>query len=379
MSLESQLKQMSLKYFARYRFNASDVAQEDYGLRDLAVESGSLDTFDDPVHGSCLTLNGATSLLSTGSFTNIADDTDRCFSFWARISPQQTSSSPVLCYGELSSPNAFVLYARNSIGYPEFFDYALRATTNATVTDDTWTFFTFSCKAGEIKIFVDGVLRFTESITLTTGTTDPLRIGTDGQGEYFEGYLLDLRMWETYLDESVVEYMFSVGPNFEEDLSTNYAEDTARAAIMTGNLLCRTTYGIQQTQNSTNSTPLQQSFFCVDDNAELQEAARIEHTQDSDGVASEILRVRHKDEATTLEKTIEVTPETTTFSSTIDSETSSVVFSSQGVHLVAGEEKGCIFFGAGRDFRIRVGDGSFLVEAYSSAADEYQKKMEISS
>lgn len=374
---------MSLKYFARYRFNASDVAEEDYGLRDLAVESGSLDTFDDPVYGSCLTLNGATSLLSTGSFTNIADDTDRCFSFWARISTQQTNTSPVLCYGELSSPNAFVLYARNSNGYPEFFDYALReaVSTDETVTDDTWTFFTFSCKAGEIKIFVDGVVRFTESITMTTGTTDPLRIGTDGQGEYFEGYLLDLRMWETYLDESVVEYMFSVGPNFEEDLSTNYAEDTARAAIITGNLLCRTTYGIQQTQD-TNSTPLTQSFFCLDDNAELQEAARIEHTQESNYVASEILRVRHKDEiggTNTLEKTIEITPETTTFSSKHDSETSSVVFSSQGVHLVAGGEKGCIFFGAGRDFRIRVGDGSFLVEAYSSATDDYQKKMEISS
>lgn len=372
---------MSLKYFARYRFNGSDVAEEDYGLRDLAVESGSLDTFDDPVYGSCLALNGATSLLSTGSFTNIADDTDRCFSFWTRIGTQQTSTSPVLCYGELSSPNAFVLYAKNSNGCPEFFDYATRTTTNETVTADTWTFFTFSCKAGEIKIYVDGVVRFTESITLTTGTTDPLRIGTDGQGEYLEGYLLDLRMWETDLEESVVEYMFSVGPNFEEDLSTNYAEDTARAAIITGNLLCRTTYGLQQVDHSEHTT-LTQSFFCLDNNSELQEAARIEHTQDSSGVASEILRVRHKDEpggTNTLEKTIEITPETTTFSSTVDSETSSVVFSSQGVHLVAGEEKGCIFFGAGRDFRIRVGDGSFLVEAYSAVTDEYQKKMEISS
>ena len=367
---------MSLKYFARYRFNASDVAEEDYGLRDLAVESGSLDTFDDSVLGSCLTLNGATSLLSTGSFTNIADDTDRSFSFWAKISTRQTSVSPVLCYGELSSPNAFVLYARNSNGYPEFFDYAQREapTTDETVANNTWTFFTFSCKDGEIKIFVDGVVRFTKSVTLTTGTTDPLRIGTDGQGEYLEGYLLDLRMWETHLEESVVEYMFTVGPNFEEELSTNYAEDTSRAAIITGNLLCRTTYGLQ---HAGADTPLTQSYFCLDENSELQEAARIEHTQDESGVASEILRVRHND--ATLEKTIEITPETTTFSSKSDSETSSVVFSSQGVHLVAGEEKGCIFFGAGRDFRIRVGDGSFLVEAYSSVTDEYHKKMEISS
>ncbi len=366
---------MSLKYFARYRFNASDVAEEDFGLRDLAVESGSLDTEDDAIHGSCLSLDGATSLLSTGSLTNIADDIDRSFSFWAKLS--SNNSSPVLCYGELSSPNAFVLYARNDNGYPEYYDYSTRVSSisnsSQVVNTDTWTFFTFSCKAGVLSIFVDGTLWYTESITLTTGTTDPLRIGTDGKGEYFHGYILDVRIWDTSLEESVVQYMFSVGPNFEEDLATHYAENTQqRSAIMTGNVLCRTTYGIQAT-----GTDLTQSFFCLDENSEIQEAARIEHSQDTSGVASETLRVRHND---ALEKTIEITPETTTFSSNVESdETSSVVFSSQGVHLVAGEEKGCIFFGAGKDFRIRVGDGSFLVEAFSSITEDYQRKMEISS
>lgn len=363
---------MSLKYFARYRFNGSDVAEEDFGLRDLAVESGVLATIDDSLYGSCLTLDGATSLLSTGSFTNVADDVDRCFSFWAKVTSTSTSiPSPVLCYGELSSPNAFVLYARNANGFPEFYDYSTRATAETGVPTNTWTFFTFSCSSQIISIFVDGILLYTKSLTMTTGTTDPLRIGTDGQGEYLEGYLLDLRMWETSLEDSVVEYMFSVGPNFEEDLATSYAENSSRSAIITGNLLCRTTYGVQET-----GSDITQSFFCVDEDQEIQEAARMEHTQDSSGVASETIRVRHN---TTLEKTVEISPETTTFSSILEDVTSSVVFSTEGVQLLAGEEKGSIFFGAGRDFRIRVGDGSFLVEAYSSACDSYKTKMEISS
>lgn len=374
---------MSLKYFARYRFNGSDVAEEDFGLRDLAVESGSLQTADDTSHGSCLSLDGATSLLSTGSFTNIADDTDRCFSFWAKINANSTVSNPVLCYGELENPNAFVLYARNTSGYPEFYDYSARISDpNPTVgvEVDTWTFFTFSCEAGMLTMYVNGTLWYSQSITLTTGTTDPLRLGTDGQGEYFNGYLLDLRIWETSLEASVPGYMFGNGPNYEEELSTQYVEDTQqRSAIMTGNVLCRTTYGVQ-----TAGSTLTQSFFCLDENSDIQEAARIEHSQDSSGISSETLRVRHTESGSHfLQKTVEITPETTTFTSapkTTDSETSSVVFSSRGVEIVAGEdEKGCIFFGAGRDFRIRVNDDNFLVEAFSSVTDDYQIKMAVSS
>lgn len=365
---------MSLKYFARYRFNGSDVAEEDYGLRDLAVESGALNTIDDSTYGSCLALDGATSLLSTGSFTNIADDADRSFSFWAHMT--STNASPVLCYGELSSPNAFVLYARNVGGYPEFYDYSSReaptvAEVPTGVSINAWTFFTFSCNAEVMKIFVDGVLWYTKTLTLTTGTTDPLRVGTDGEGEYFEGYLLDVRMWETSIEDSVVEYMFDVGPNFEEELATNYAQNLSRSAIIAGNILCRTMYGVQEA-----GSDITQSFFCVDENSEIKEAARMEHSQDSSGVASETLRVRHEDG---MEKTVEISPETTTFSSKVDAVTSSVVFSTEGVHLLAGEEKGSIFFGAGRDFRIRVGDGSFLVEAYSSSKESYETKMEITS
>ena len=365
---------MSLKYFARYRFNGSDVAEEEFGLRDLAVESGVLDTADDSVHGSCLALDGATSLLSTGSFTNVADDSDRCFSFWVKVA--STNPSPVLCYGDLSSPNAFVLYARNGAGFPEFFDYSSRSAPTVAelpvgIPTNTWTFLTFSCNSQVIKFFVDGQLSYSKMLTLTTGTTDPLRIGTDGQGEYLEGYLLDVRMWDTFLDESVVTYMFSNGPNFQEELGTNYAEDSARSAIIAGNLLCRTTYGVQESGKN-----ITQSFFCVDENEDIQEAARVEHSQDGSGIASETVRVRHNNN---MEKTIEINPETATFSSKSDSVTSSVVFSAQGVHLLAGEEKGSIFFGAGRDFRVRVGDGSFLIEAYSSAKDSYETKLEISS
>lgn len=364
---------MSLKYFARYRFNGSDVAGEDFGLRDLAVESGVLNSVDDSVYGSCLEMDGATSLLSTGTFTGIADDVDRCFSFWAKN--LNDNPNPVLCYGELSSPNAFVIYSRSGNGYPEFYDYSSRKSSETAIATGEWNFFTFCVSSGVLSIYVDGNLSYTSSLTLTTGTTDPLRLGTDGDGEYFKGYLLDVRIWDISLDVSVVKYMFSVGPNFQEELPSPYAEKYTRSAIVAGNVLCRSTYGVQEAGKD-----ISQSFYCVDENSDLQEAARVEHSQDDFGVTSETIRVRSTNSSTnsvTLDETIKITPESTTFSTS----TSSVIFSAEGVSVLSGDddEKGSIFFGAGRDFRIRVADESFLVEAYSSTTGSYETKMKISS
>lgn len=358
---------MSLGYFARYRFNGSDVAEEDFGKRDLAVEAGTLSTHDDGVYGSCLYLDGTTSLLSTGNFTKISDDAERCFSWWSR---SDSPDNPVLCYGELSSPNAFVLYSKNASNSPEFYDYDTRRTLTTPVTDSVWNFFMMSYENGSLNAFVNGTSVFSEAIALTTGTSDPLRIGTDGRGEYFEGFILDLRIWDTHVDEATATYMYSTGPNFEEELSTNYAQDFARSQTVAGHLLCRSMYGVKDTGGQ-----LTQSFFALDEDSEPTEAARVEHSQEVSGMASETVRVRQGE---SLQKTIEISPEATTFISN-DDETKSVVFSSEGVHIVAGGESGCMFFGAGRDFRMRATAGTFLVEAFSSVSNSYKTKMEVGS
>lgn len=370
---------MSLKYLARYRFNESDVAKEDFGLRDFALETGTLNTTEDSVHGTAIDLDGTTSLLSTGQFTSIVDNSDRSFSCWAKTS--SVNHCPILCYGELTQPNAFVVYARNTEGYPEFYDYETRVApteiespTGEPVPDDTWTFYAVTVGSGNIYIYVDGILWYSKEMELTTGSTDQLRLGTDALGDYFEGVMLDLRVWDSTIDSTVVEYMHSVGPNFEEDLGTTYVENTLRTTTVAGKLLCRSTYGIQP-----STSQLSQSFFALDENAEPQEAARIEHSQ-TDDISSIDIRVRHTDSDTntSLERTIEITPETTTFSSIANDITTSVVFSPDGVKLLSeDDEKGCVFFGAGRDFRMRVLDGTFVVQAYSSTMNDYVTKMEV--
>lgn len=371
---------MSLNYFLRYRFNnASDPGEEDFAERDLAVETGVYGTTDDATYGEALVVD-STSLLATGDFLSVADDSNRAMSFWARTS---TSSSPAFSYGSLTGPDGFTFYTRNSSGMPEFYDHTNRFAATTALEVDTWYFFAlvYNSSAGDLQTFVDGELLYSVAVgQLTTGSSEALRIGTDGEGQFFNGRLLDFRMWDTLITGDVVTYIHQRGPNFDEPLDTNYITSNLRTETIAGNLLCRSNLGVKPSGET-----LYDSFYGHDSTSNVQEAARMEYTQDSSGKGVATLKVRHPSSTgggVELAQTLRVSPDTTTFSSRDagDDSTSSVVFSSEGVKLIpssASSEKGCLIFGKGADFRIRVKDGLFVVDAYNSSSDSYVTKMEI--
>lgn len=361
---------MSLQYFARYRFNTDDPAEEEAGVRDLAVETGTIQSEVDSVYGSVLLLDGQTSLLSVGSFSDISGNEERSFSFWSRID-DVLDFRPVFSYGELESPNAFVWYASNESAFPEFYDYASRWTDTTVIVPGTWVFYTLIYSSTDLQVYIDGSLASTLNVgTLTTGTIDPLRIGTDGVGEYFKGALLDFRVFDHVLEADAVSYMFRNGPNFEEPLGTSYAEEyDTRGISISGGLMCRSTYGLQQ-----EGRVQKDHFFVtrtVDDETENVETARIEHSREIDGTGNMKYMVRDTD--STLKTVVETTPKKTTFTNN----DKSVVFSSEGVSILD-ESTGGMYFGAGKDFRLTVDNNKFVVQAFSSATDDYVTKMEIS-
>jgi hypothetical protein len=361
---------MSLKYFARYRFNTDDPAEEETGYRDLAIETGTIETTVDATYGSALILDGQTSLLSTGSFNEISGDQERSFSFWVRID-DITDFRPVFCYGELDSPNAFVWYASNETSaLPEFFDYSDRSTDTTVITPGSWVFYTITYSSTNLLVYINGTLSSTLNVgTLTTGNIDPLRIGTDGIGEYFIGAMLDLRVFDSVLQTEAVSYLFQNGPNFEGPLGTSYAEEyDTRGLSMSGGLICRSTYGIQE-----EGQVQKDHFFAsctVNDESVIVEAARIENSRD--GISGNI-KYKVKDIDDTLKTVIETTPAQTTFTNN----EKAVLFSSEGVSVL-NESIGGMYFGAGRDFRITVNDNKFVVQAFSSVTEDYVTKMEIS-
>ena len=368
---------MSLKYFGRYQFNGTDPAEEDFGLRDLATESGTLQTQIDGTYGTVLYLDGSTSLLSTGDLVNISGDIDRTFSFWAR---NDTSGieNPVLSYGDLSPSSAFVVYTDNSNSKPQFYDYTTTYESVITSVVSTWSLYTIVYTSDSILMYVNGSLSDTFSVTLNTGTADSMRIGTDGLGNYFTGAISDMRMYEVALTQETITYMFSVGHNFEEKIPTNYVEESTRGVTISGSMLSRSSYGVKNSDEI-----LSNSSYIYDENSDLQEAARTEYSQDSNGAAKVSIRVRHTENISNdnvLLSTVDSTPEKTTFTSAnkVDDNLSSVIFSSAGVSVTSGKPGG-IYFGANKDFRISIKDGeSFLIEAFSSGVGDYITKMEVS-
>ncbi len=368
---------MSLKYFVRYQFGSDDPAEDDFRERDLAVETGTLTTEIDPTYGKVLLMDGLTGLMSTGSFDLISGATPRSFSFWAKTN---LDTSPLLSYGELSGGSAFVLYANNVTNNPEVFDYTTsNVASSHTNASGVWSHYVVSYDGSTTLIFyVDGALTdtLTTASAFNTGTTDPFRIGTDGLGDFFNGSVSDLRVYDHALPLDAVTYMFSVGPNYEEKIDRAYVEEgSTRGFAMSGTHISNESYGVHAIGNT-----LSNSYFAYDTSNDLQESARIEYSEDVSGAGVMDTRVRHTDTGsnTTLFNSIKATSEATTFSS-IDATdtTSSVVFSSEGVSITSASGDGGLFFGSNKDFRISVIGGGFTVAAYNSTSGTYVTKMNI--
>ncbi|CAM9702292.1 unnamed protein product [Ectocarpus sp. 6 AP-2014] len=369
---------MSLKYFARYRFdNSLFPGQEDFGERGLAVESGAAVTAEDAIYGQTLSLQ-ETSLVATGAFDLIANDNSRAISFWANTF---NTNSPAFSVGSMQGPDGFTFYTMNNSGSPEFYDHTTRHTATDVLNENTWYHYVIGYDASVqlLSVFVDGALIYSQSVgPLSTGSSEALRIGTDGEGQFFNGIMLDFRMWDFSLSAEVVEYISMRGPNYAEALDRAYLSNTLRTDTVAGKLMCKSNLGVKPTGDV-----LLDSFYGHDSNLDVLEAARVEYSQSASGNGALHVKVRHDGySGAEMAPTVEITPEKTTFFSrdVTDDTTSSVVFSSAGVTLVpssASSEKGCLIFGKGADFRIRVKDGLFTIESYHSATDSYVTKMEI--
>lgn len=369
---------MSLKYFGRYRFNDSDdLGIDDFNIRSLALEAGTITSENDATYGTSLDLDASTSLLAMGTLDSISGSDSRSFSFWAKNNTT-TSRNPVFSYGELGPGSAFVVYASNENGFVGFYDHTNNYEGTTSITESSWYFYTITYDGVTLKIYVNGVEDLSSTLSLSTGTIDSLRIGTDGEGNYFDGTILDLRMFETVLDSTTVEYMFSTGPNFEEKLDHDYIErSSTRGVSISGSTISRSTYGVN-TSDETNST----SFHVYDVNGALQEAARIECNQNTDDSTNMSVRVRHLDDETSeniLLETVSIKPSETTFTN-VDSndDRKTIVFSSDGISINSSTPGG-IFFGADKDFRIAVDNDKMVIQAYSSVTTDYVTKMEINS
>jgi len=365
---------MSLKYIARYPFNDSgNLLTETVGDYQITIETGSTLSIEDTSYGTVLQLDGTTSLISSSVLTGVTGDNTRSFTFWANVG---TFEAPIFSYGTLVSPDAFVLYAGDSSGAITFSDFSSDTLSTIITPIDVWRFYAITYDSGNMKIYIDGVLSDTiVTTTLTTGTDDSFRIGTDGAGSYLEGYLSDFRIYDVEIAPDVVSYMYTQGPNHQEIPGFDFIESmTTLGTGVHGTVLCRDIYGIQEKGAESVS-----SLFAKDINENIVESARFTHSEESIKAS-----VRHTNTSgvSYMTSVVESTPEKTSFFVTDSDDTRrSVVFSSDGVKIISESPYG-MYFGDSKDFRIVFQSGtedSIMIQALDSSTGDYITKWEVGS
>lgn len=363
---------MSLKYTKRYHFDQSDGTDVTN-----STESGNIIYTQNATYGPAAYFDGSTSL-NTDTILEITGDNTRTISFWASV---ENFQAPILSYGNLVSPEAFVLYAGDSSGSVTFSDFSSDQVSGIITPLDTWRFYTVTYTSSVLNIFIDGEIKETLSVgNLSTGSTGPLRIGTDGAGSYLTGFLLDIRFYSTELDAEIIEYMFSVGPNYQEPAGFNFAEKmTTLGAGVHGTVLCRDMYSIKNAGKDSIS-----SLFARDDENNIVESSRFTHTDESIKAS---VRTTNNSGTSYMTSVIESKPEKTSFFVTDDDDTrKSVVFSSEGIKIVSDSPYG-LYFGESKDFRMVFEEGnltsgktdSWKIQALDDASGDYVTKLEIGS
>lgn len=362
---------MSLKYLKRLSLDETDV-----GVNDIQ-ETGTLVYTQDALYGTVSYFDGSTSL-ELGNIDEITGDLSRTVSFWASV---ESFQAPIVSYGNLISPEAFVIYAGDSSGSVTFSDFSNDQVSGISTPVDVWRFYAFTYESGSLKIYIDGVLHETLSIgTLTTGTSGPVRIGTDGAGSYLSGSLLDVRIYDTSINENLVEYMFSKGPNYEEPAGFDFTESmTTLGTGVHGTVLCRDMYSIKNA-----GTDAVSSLFARDGSNNIVESARFTHSDESIKAS---VKTTNANGVSYMTSVIESNPEKTSFFVTdSDDSRKSVVFSSDGVKIVSDSPYG-LYFGESKDFRMVFEEGSvndntvdsWKIQALDETSGEYVTKLEIGS
>lgn len=360
---------MSLKYLRRFSLNQTDL--------DIVEETGTLMYKHDAIYGTVSYFDGSTSLYSD-TIQEITGTGDRTISFWANI---ENFQAPIISYGNLVSPEAFVIYIGDSSGAVTFSDFSSDTISSIITPIDIWRFYTVSYSLGYMKIYIDGVLRDTLDVgNIDTGSSGPMRIGTDGAGSYLSGLVLDIRAYDTKLEEELVQYIYSRGPNYEEPIGFDFAESmTTLGTGVHGTVLCRDMYSIKNTGTDSVS-----SLFARDGDNSIVESARYTHTNDSIKAS---VKTTNSDGISYMTSVIESTSEKTSFFVTeSDDSRKSVVFSSEGVKIISDSPYG-LYFGEGRDFRMVFEEGSvdnnttdsWKIQALDERNGLYVTKLEIGS
>jgi len=78
----------------------------------------------------------------------------------------------------------------------------------STITTNVWHHLVYTFDGTTMKLYIDGSLNNTSTPTLQTGATSNLYVGWDGYGEYWQGYISDVRVYNRAISSADVSNLY---------------------------------------------------------------------------------------------------------------------------------------------------------------------------
>ncbi len=158
---------------------------------DQSIFYGSSGYFPGTANSDCLTVAAGPSISSSDDFT---------IEYWYYQTGQPTTVGSVIRQSGSGASDLGIIHWGGNYAY-----YPTNTSTGVATVNNEWTHVAFTRESGTVRLFVNGVLRW--SITSNTSTilnsSNSISIGSSGASyglaEHFRGYLADVRFTEVLL------------------------------------------------------------------------------------------------------------------------------------------------------------------------------------
>jgi trimeric autotransporter adhesin len=184
------------------------------GRSNTGTLSGGVTVSSPGVIGSSVLFDGSTGYATLGRSGMPEGNADRTVSMW--IFPMASNSQSLFYYGSASSGAQVELYFNGS---NVLLDYGGGTLSFGSVAVSIWTHIAFTQTGGVSRLYVNGVLINTATLTLNTSASDPtLATGersrdTGAGGTTFMGAIDEVAVWSRGLSSSEILQLYRRGAN----------------------------------------------------------------------------------------------------------------------------------------------------------------------
>ncbi|MBW8039780.1 MAG: hypothetical protein FVQ85_07250 [Planctomycetes bacterium] len=171
---------------------------------------------NDPNHGWCLDFDGVDDYVSLSTMNSLADNTTT-IAAWINIDTEVNDFYPIVTQFDDVNVTGYYLYVYGNTPY-FWLDVDVQAPSSETISKDNWYHIAGTNDGSSLKIYVNGVLRGTDSSIGSTGGSYDAYIGSHGDSNdayYFNGTIDDVRVYDWAMDQAQIwEIMYPGASKF---------------------------------------------------------------------------------------------------------------------------------------------------------------------